>query len=250
MHYPLVLCLHGAGERGDNDDAVKMNGMATVWAMDSNQAQWPCFIVVPQCPAGKQWVNSLWYVGSYLVDNVPISNELLTVNNILDSLIREFPIDTNQVYITGLSMGGFGTWDMIIRYPNRFAAAVPLCGAGDTTKADVINRIPIWVFHGEKDNSVPVKGSREMIAALEKTGRTVVYTNCKNGDCTGITDSELADKIKAGANLLYSEYKDVGHSVWTYAYANPFLLPWVFSQNKSRAENDVKSTLGTSTPEG
>ncbi len=234
VHYPLVLCLHGAGERGDNDEAVKKNHMATVWALDSNQMQWPCLIVVPQCPIYHNWTNISWTEASYLVDNTPISNELLTVNDILDSLIREFSVDTNRIYITGLSMGGLGTWDMIVRYPNRFAAAVPLCGLGDTTKVEIIKHIPIWNFHGAIDNTVPVIYSRVMIAALEKSGRHVVYTHCKNGDCSGMNDIELADSINAGANLLYSEYENVGHSVWDSAYTNQFLLPWVFSKNKSQ----------------
>jgi hypothetical protein len=179
------------------------------------------------------------------VDAQPISNELLTVSDILDSLERELSIDTNRVYITGLSMGGLGTWDMIVRYPNRFAAAIPMCGVGDTTKAEVIGHIPIWNSHGAADNTVSVNCSRVMISALEKSGRSVVYTHCKNGNPTGMTSSELADSINAGAKLLYSEYQYVGHSVWDSAYTNPFLLPWVFSQSKLQEPTGV-----TSTPDG
>jgi poly(3-hydroxybutyrate) depolymerase len=249
IHYPMVLCLHGAGEKGDNDEAVKKNKMATVWALDANQARWPCVIVVPQCPLNNSWTDIVWSA-SYRVDDTPISNELLTVSDILDSLERELSIDTNRVYITGLSMGGLGTWDMIVRYPNRFAAAIPMCGVGDTTKAEVIKHIPIWNSHGAVDNTVPVIYSRVMISALEKSGRSVVYTHCKNGNCTGITSSELADSINAGAKLLYSEYMNVGHSVWDSAYTNPLLLPWVFSQSKSEGTTDLKGIRGTSTPEG
>lgn len=233
IKYPLVLCLHGSGERGDDPSAVKMNSLATVWATDSNQNKWPCFVLVPQCPVGKRWVNYR-VAESYSVDDIPISDELLTVNDMLDSLIAEFSVDTNRLYITGISMGGFGTWDMILRFPDRFAAAVPMSGGGDPSKAEVIKNIPIWDFHGEKDGAVSVKGSREMIAALEKAGRTAIYTNCNNGDCTGLPDSVVARKIKSGATLLYTEYMNGPHQIWDEAYNNPFLLPWVFSQSKTK----------------
>jgi poly(3-hydroxybutyrate) depolymerase len=241
IHYPMVLCLHGAGERGDNDEAVKKNKMATVWALDAHQAQWPCVIVVPQCPTSNSWAD-ITGSNSYRVDAQPISNELLTVSDILDSLEREISIDTNRIYITGLSMGGIGTWDMIMRYPNRFAAAIPLCGIGDTTEAEVIRNIPIWDFHGAADNTFPVTCSRVMISALEKSGRSVVYTHCKNGNPMGMTSNDLADSINAGVKLLYSEYQYVGHSVWDSAYTNPFLLPWVFSQSKLQEPTGVPST--------
>jgi predicted peptidase len=250
VHYPLVLCLHGAGERGDNDEAVRKNHMATVWALDSSQMKWPCIIVVPQCPISQSWIYADWSQYTYRVDNTPIGDELRTVVDILDSLEREFSVDTDRVYITGLSMGGAGTWDMIARYPTMFAAAVPMCGIGDTTKADVMRRIPIWDFHGKADATVNVQCSRNMIAAIERTGRSAVFTHCKNENCAGMTGSELADSINAGAKLLYSEYQYVGHSVWDSAYANPFLLPWVFSQEKSGGTTDLKRTRGTVTPEG
>ena len=223
--------------------------MATVWALDSNQARWPCVIVVPQCPVSNSWADIYWNY-SYSVDAQPISNELHTVSDILDSLEREFSIDTSRVYITGLSMGGLGTWDMIVRYPNRFAAAIPMCGVGDTTKVNVISHIPIWNSHGAKDATVPVTCSRVMIAALEKSGRNVVYTHCINGNCAGMTGSELAESINAGARLLYSEYENVGHSVWDSAYTNPLLLPWVFLQSKLQDPTDVKITGEISAPVG
>jgi pimeloyl-ACP methyl ester carboxylesterase len=217
IHYPLMLCLHGAGERGDDPSAVKKNSMATVWARDSNQIRWPCFILVPQCPSNGWWTNS---------------NTMLTINDILDSLQLEFSIDTNRLYITGLSMGGYGTWDMIVRYPTKFAAAVPMSGGGDPFKAALIKHIPIWDFHGAMDATVNVAYSREMITALENEGDTVIYTNCHNGDCTGLSDSALVDKIKHDAKLLYTEYEYGGHVIWDQAYNTIFLLPWVFSQTK------------------
>lgn len=225
MHYPLVLCLHGSGEMGDNSSAVKKNSMAIVWARDSNQTRWPSFILVPQCPTNGWWTNS---------------NIELAVIDILDSLQFEFSIDTNRLYITGLSMGGFGTWDMIVRYPAKFAAAVPMNGGGDPSKASVIKNIPIWNFHGAQDATVSVTYSRVIITALENAGDTVVYTNCHNGDCTGLSDSTIADKIKHHAKLLYTEYQYGGHVIWDQAYNTVSLLPWVFAQSKAQAPTGTK----------
>jgi poly(3-hydroxybutyrate) depolymerase len=233
IEHPLVLCLHGAGEVGDNPSAVKKNSMATVWARDSNQLRWPCFILVPQCPSGG------WWTGSNIVS---------TVNAIMDSLLTEFSVDINRIYVTGLSMGGYGTWDLLVRFPNKFAAAVPVCGAGDRSKAALIKHIPIWAFHGALDGTVPVTGSREMITALENVGASVVYTNCHNGDCTGLPDTVIADLLKNGARLLYTEYQYGGHSIWDQAYNNVFLLPWVFSQSKLITPTEIERESYSSLP--
>lgn len=233
MHYPLVLCLHGSGERGDDPSAVKNNTMATVWARDSNQTRWPCFILVPQCPINGWWTYS---------------DIELAVNDILDSLMLEFSVDTNRLYITGLSMGGYGTWDMIERYPTKFAAAVPMSGGGDSSKAALIKDIPIWNFHGALDHTVYVTESQKMIIALENAGDTAVYTNCHNGDCTGLSDSIIADKIKHHAKLLYTEYQNGGHSIWDQAYNTVFLLPWVFAQSKGQAPTSTERENFNSIP--
>ena len=224
IHYPLVLCLHGVGESGDNPAAVEKNSMATVWARDSNQARWPCFILVPQCPTGESWGNT---------------NMILAVNDILDSILLSSSIDTNRLYITGLSMGGYGTWSMIIQFPNKFAAAIPMSGGGDSSQAALIKRIPIWDFHGAKDPTVNVNYSREMITALENAGDTVVYTNCHNNDCSGLSDSVIADKIKNGAKLLYTEYQYGNHTIWDQAYNYIYLLPWTFSQSKTQTAASI-----------
>lgn len=245
--YPLVLCLHGAGERGDDPSAVKRNSMATVWARDTNQTRWPCFILVPQCPVNGSWVY-LYGPGSYSTDEIPISSELSTVNDILDSLLVGYSIDTNRLYITGLSMGGFATWDLIVRFPNKFAAAVPMSGAGDTSKAALVKDIPVWDFHGAMDNVVPVTGSREMIAALEKVGVAAVYTNCHNGDCTGLPDSVIAARIKSGGRLLYTEFQYGGHAIWDQAYNSAFLLPWAFSQSKTNEPVGIRRGTFSSLP--
>jgi predicted esterase len=206
--------------------------MATTWADSANQADHPCFVVAPQCPENNQWLDWDWSLGVYCVEDVPASDEILTVRDLLDSLIREFSIDTYRIYITGLSMGGYGTFDMIARWPDLFAAAVPMSGAGDTSSAAYINHIPMWIVHGEADGTVPVSGSRQMVRALEKTGMTFVYTDCNFGDCSCMPDSLVDCAIDRGAGMLYSEIKGGGHVVWEPVYTSSQLVRWVFKQNK------------------
>ena len=247
QHYPLVVCLHGSGERGDSPDAVKKNRMAVVWARDSNQSRWPCFILVPQCPTGGSWVN-LYGLGSYSTGTIPIRKELLAVLDLLDSLIAIYPVDTNRIYVTGLSMGGFGTWDLIVRYPDRFAAAVPMSGAGDTSRASLIKDVPVWNFHGALDNVVPATGSREMMHAIERAGESVVYTHCHDGDCTGLPDWAIAAECRSGAKHLYTEYQNGQHTIWDDAYNTNFLLPWVFSKSRADRVVGVHSAESSSIP--
>ena len=118
------------------------------------------------------------------------------------ALQKEFSIDATRLYVTGLSMGGYGTWDALQRYPDRFAAAVPICGGGDVKQAKKIAQIPIWAFHGDKDTAVPVERTRSMIAALKE----------------------------AGGMPKYTEYPDVGHDSWTATYKDPALHEWMFAQ--------------------
>jgi predicted peptidase len=192
--YPLVLFLHGAGERG-TDNRLQLTGQTAplVFVRPENQAQWPCFMLAPQCPPGGNWAN--------LVQEQPATPMRLALESITD-LMNEFNIDPDRLYITGLSMGGFGTWDTITRYPGLFAAAVPIAGGGDVSLAYRCAQTPIWAFHGDADRTVPVERTREMIAAV----------------------------IAAGGNPLYTEYPGAGHvDSWNLAYAEPDLLPWLFA---------------------
>ncbi len=194
--YPIVLCLHGSGESGtDNLRQIVTYPMATSWADPTNQAKNPCFVVSPQHSD-----TGTWSLGASL----PIRPELAVANNILDSLAREFAVDTNRFYVTGLSDGGFGTWDLIIRFPGRFAAAVPMSGGGDPAYAINCVGVPIWDFHGAIDAIVPVQYSRDMINALHIIGRPVVYTHCHNLDCTVLPDSTIAMYVQSHADLFYS----------------------------------------------
>jgi predicted peptidase len=187
--YPLILWLHGAGSVGSDNfkqiSEASLRGTHT-WTTAQNQAKHPAFVLAPQSRNGS-WTT-----------------DLQLVVELLDSLKSEFPIDTGRVYIAGQSMGGFGTWDYITARPDLFAAAVPLCGGGDPSRASRIAKIPIWAFHGADDPTVPVSESRDMIAAVQK----------------------------AGGSPRYTEYKGVGHEVWLKAFQEPGLVEWLFSQHK------------------
>ena len=239
VSYPLVLCLHGVGACGtDNERQIKYHRLATSWADTVNQHRWPCFVVAPQCPTGKKWAYVDPETRKCNIDKMPISEELLTVDNLLNSLIREFSIDQNRLYITGLSMGGFGTWDMIARFPNKFAAAVPMSGGGDTSKVSIFTDVPVWNFHGALDNSVPVSFSREMCEAYNRNGIAVVQVE-------SISDSMLDFYLSNGVKHLYTEYPNGSHMIWAESYDYPKLFPWVFSQSRSTSikVQEIKMSL-------
>lgn len=212
--YPLVLTLHGVGESGtDNYSQLLNTRLATSWADPVNQINYPCFVLSPQ-------TNSGW-------DNIPVME---TISKILDSLINEFTIDSNRLYVTGLSMGGVGTWAIITHFPNLFAAAIPMCGSGNPGIVTAESVTPIWNFHGTVDNIIPVGRSREMIGALESIGRSVVYTHCQITNCLGLPDSTIEMYIKSHADLFYTEYEFGTHNIWDKSYDNPMLRPWVFDK--------------------
>jgi predicted peptidase len=201
--YPLVLFLHGAGERGTDNVKTLVHGMRE-FARDDAREKYPCFVVVPQCPDASRWVEVDWTLDAH--DQLPDDSETVKLTlELLESLQKEFRIDQNRLYVTGLSMGGFGTWDLITRHPDKFAAAVPVCGGGDETVAAKAARIPIWTFHGDKDTVVKPSRSRNMVDSLQKSG----------------------------AKLIYSEYAGVGHDSWNRAYAEPTLMNWLFAQRRS-----------------
>jgi len=225
--YPLVLFLHGAGDRGtDNNAPLNSSRGATLWAETENQASHPCFVVVPLCPADKQWVNTNWSLGSYSITDVPMSDELKMVKDIIDTLETQYNIDASRLYVTGLSMGGYGTWDFILRYPTMFRAAIPICGAGDPSKASLISTIPLRVFHSSDDPLVPVAGSRDMVNAINALGPN--------------TRTEF-----------YTEYTDQGHYSFVYAYDRPDLVNWLFTTNPIKVGlTDITDQPGTITAQG
>jgi predicted peptidase len=201
--YPVVIFLHGSGERGNNNTDQLKNG-ALNFATESNRKNYPCYMIAPQCAKGYNWMDTDWKKTSHIQTPKP-TVYLARVMLLLDSLINKLNIDTNRIYITGLSMGGFGVWDAISRWPYKFAAAVPVCGGGDTTKAELIKDIPIWAFHGANDIRVLTDNSRFMIENIRK----------------------------AGGKPKYTEYPDTGHDSWVKAYAETEMFKWLFSQSKA-----------------
>ncbi|HEY5281448.1 MAG TPA: prolyl oligopeptidase family serine peptidase [Polyangia bacterium] len=199
----LLLFLHGAGERGsDNQAQIKNDALA--WISPEAQAGHPTIVVYPQCPSEMQWVDVPWAEGAYAIAKTPVSKPMAAVLKLLTSLRDEFPIDANRLFVTGLSMGGYGTWDIIERNPSLFAGALPLCGGGDASQATAIRSLPLWVFHGESDAAVPVRGSRRMVQALRAVGGSPRYT----------------------------EVAGWGHDVWTRAYRDGEVLRWLLAQRR------------------
>ena len=200
--YPLVLFLHGAGERGFDNRKQLVHGIAD-FITDDARGKRPCFLVAPQCPTGKRWVEVDWTSKSHTMP-VEESTTMQLTMALLTSLEKEFSIDPSRIYITGLSMGGFGTWDAVQRHPQRFAAAIPICGGGDTQVTKPIVGLPIWIFHGAKDPVVKVSRARDMVAALKK----------------------------AGSEPKYTEYPKVAHNSWSATYKDPEVHEWLFEQKR------------------
>lgn len=200
--YPLVILFHGAGERGGDNNKQLTHGARAIldYSVKNNS---PAIIVVPQCPGGMQWVNTPWNADSHTMTPEPAEPMRLSIE-LLQQLIKEQPVDTKRLYVTGLSMGGFAVWDIIQRKPDAFAAAIPICGGGDVQCAKAIAKVPIWAFHGSADGAVKTQRSRDMIEALKKVD----------------------------GKALYTEYEGVGHNSWTQTYEDPKVMKWMFEQKK------------------
>ena len=202
--YPVVLFLHGAGERGD-DNVSQLKHGAPLFLKPEVREKYACFVVAPQCPAEQKWADIDWSSDTPTQPE-KLSPSMALVLSAIELLQKEFSIDPDRLYVTGLSMGGYGTWDLITRFPEKWAAAAPVCGGGDKRKAALAKSVPIWAFHGVEDNAV-------------KLVRTV----------------EMIDAIKAaGGNPLFSEYPYLGHDSWTTAYGEPEFLPWLFTQRREQ----------------
>jgi predicted peptidase len=202
--YPLLLVLHGAGERGTDNRKQLENGVLA-FCDRKLQARHAAFVVYPQCPEGARWVESPWEAGRYDLTQVPLSRPMSATLELLAALEQELSIDPQRRLVAGLSMGGFATWDAILRYPDRFAGAMPICGGGDPAQAAAARSVPVWAFHGAKDDVVPVSASRLMVNALKK----------------------------AGGRVRYTEYPGVGHNAWEKALADRHAVTWLLDQRRS-----------------
>jgi predicted peptidase len=185
--WPLILFLHGSGESGSDIEKVKMHGPPKLVA---GGKEFPFVIVSPQSPASR------------------IGWPVETLNILLDEILQKYSVDPDRVYLTGLSMGGFGTWAFASANPERFAAIAPICGGGDPFRARRMKDLPIWVFHGAKDPTVPIKMSEDMVEALKK----------------------------AGADVKFTVYPEAGHDSWTATYDNPELYTWFLEHTRKKVE--------------
>ena len=202
--YPLVLFLHGSGECGtDNLQQVKA-GLPSLMATLLKRPE-PVIVVAPQCQNGNWWVRQLARDESYAMSKEPAAS-LAVALEVCRHVAATRQADTNRLYITGLSLGGFGTWDAIQREPDLFAAAIPICGGGDIRRVRGLRRLPIWAFHGTDDKSVSVACSRRMVESL---------------------------KLAGNRKVQYTEYEKAAHNVWDSTYANPEVIDWLLRQRRA-----------------
>jgi predicted peptidase len=204
--YPLVVFLHGGFGRG-TDNRTQLRSGVDEFVKDAIRKKHPCFLAVPQCPPDKLWfkVSAADTKGNLPLPKSPTEPAALVLD-LIETLCNEYRIDKDRIYLTGLSMGGYGTWDLISRRPELFAAAIPVCGGGDPAQAAQLAKLPIWAFHGDADPLVPVERGRDMIAAIKK----------------------------AGGQPKFTEYKGVSHDAWTQTYKNSEVLDWLFEQKKGK----------------
>jgi len=186
--WPLMLFLHGAGERGDDLNKVKVHGPPKIV---DKQKDFPFIVVSPQCPEDDWWTTK---------------TEVLI--NLLDDIISRYDVDTDRVYLTGLSMGGYGSWALASEYPDRFAAVVPICGGGNRIMSRTLKDMPIWAFHGAKDSVVPVEESKAVVEAINDRG----------------------------GNAKLTIYPDANHDSWTETYNNQELYEWLLKHRRRDKE--------------
>lgn len=191
--YPIIIFLHGKGS-GGSDNEKQLNGIVRNFASGKFHKKNPSFILVPQCPDDSQG-----WRGEYLED----------VIGLLETAIKNLPVDEDRVYITGISMGGFGTWSALAEAPDLFAAAVPVCGGGNPGTAKAIKDIPIWTHHGVADPVVSVEFTRRMVEALKQEKGNIKYTE-------------------------YDEASGIKHDAWTPCYSNPEVFEWMYEQRKGK----------------
>jgi len=201
--YPLVLFLHGLGERGDDNVQQIAFYFAKEWTQPERRAKYPCFIVAPQCPKTGHWSNIESRSKNPPLPEKPLDPLDLALE-MLDQVVEDLPVDRDRIYITGLSMGGYGTWEAGARRPEFFAAARPGCGGGDPAQASKLKRLPIWAFHGDQDTTVPPARSLDMIEALRR----------------------------AGGEPKLTIYPGVKHNSWDATYADPEVWAWLFAQKR------------------
>ena len=184
--WPLLVFLHGSGERGTDLQLVKTHGPPKL--IEAGK-QFPFIVVSPQCPEGQWW-------------------QPVELTALLDEIVEKYKVDEDRIYVTGLSMGGFGTWSLAAYAPHRLAAIAPICGGGETYWTERFSHLPVWVFHGAQDKGVPLRRSEEMVESLKENG----------------------------CNVKLTVYPDAGHDSWTETYDNPEFYDWLLEQERVTQE--------------
>ncbi len=185
--WPLILFLHGSGERGENLELVTNQGLPKL--IEQGQ-DFPFIIVSPQCPTHGWWTTEI---------------NIAALAALIDEIEQNYAVDHDRIYLTGISMGGYGAWALATAYPDRFAAVVPICGGGNPTTVCALRHIPVWTFHGDQDRAVPIEQTLAMVDALQA----------------------------CGGNVKFTVYPGVGHDSWTRTYDNPELYRWFLEQHRS-----------------
>ena len=212
--YPLVLFLHGSGERG-NDNIKQLTHGSQLFLQGNIRRRFPAIVVFPQCPENDYWSNvkivsdkkTKKQSFEFQAGGAPTKVMDLTMD-LEKNLLQTLPVDSSKVYVMGLSMGGMGTFEIVRRMPTVFAAAIPICGGADSSTAKEIKKTAFWIFHGANDDVVPVKFSENMVSALQG-----FYTR---------------------ADMQYTVYSGIGHNSWDRAFAEPELLRWLFAQRREK----------------
>lgn len=201
-NYPLVIFYHGAGERG-SDNEKQLIHVSNLFLSDDFRKNYPAFVLLPQCPEDIKWVDADW-TEDFNVLKDRMTDPLRLSKVLIENISEIYKTDTTKYYAIGMSMGGFGVWDIISRYPDLFAAVIPICGGGDLNYAEKIKDVPIWAFHGDSDKLVKVSRTRDMITAIKN----------------------------AGGNPKYTEYRNTGHGSWINAFSEPGFFKWLFSNQR------------------
>lgn len=198
---PLVVYLHGSGACG-SDNLLNLRDGPDAMITYSRMARKPVIVVSPQCPKGQIWSPLFWTPQTAFTPDEPMKMERL-VKELIDQCMATLPVDRDAILLTGVSLGGYGVWSLLAHYPDLFAAAMPVCGGGDSKTCERFAKIPLWIFHGERDGNVSVKLARSMVAEL----------------------------WRLDAPVRYREIPDTGHGVWG-VYREDAILKWFFSQRR------------------
>ena len=208
-NYPLIYFLHGSGERGNDNEKQLVHG-AKLFLREDIRKNYPAIVVFPQCAQESYWSNRQEVKDSsgnrvlVFLDGGQPTKAMVLAQALLKDLMKKYPINKSQVYIGGLSMGGMGTFEIVRRNPRQFAAAFPICGGAVPSTADKLKNVHWWIFHGAKDNVVPISHSEKMVEALKQVNAQVKFT----------------------------VYPEAGHNSWDLAFADPELFSWLFSHKK------------------